>query len=295
MGNLLQTGIFFGETMSIPHPIPYQGSKRVLAEKIANHFPVGIHTLYEPFAGSAAITLYAASKDLAREFVIGEALAPMAELWKLIIEDPEVVALRYADLWEMQKEDEDAFLAIRADYNETRDPIKLLYLTVRCVKNAVRFSLDGRFSQSHDRRRKGTSPDSMRRRLLDASRLLKGRTCVFSGDYKDCIASATNSDLVYMDPPYEGISGKADRRYFNYVPRNQIITTLERLSSCEIPFIMSYDGISGDKSYADPLPALSGMTHHLLHAGTSAQATLSGRHQSTFESLYIFTPSQKIS
>ena len=37
----------------LPHPIPYQGSKRNLAPDILRYFPEQIDVLYEPFAGSA--------------------------------------------------------------------------------------------------------------------------------------------------------------------------------------------------------------------------------------------------
>jgi len=37
--------------MPIPHPIPYQGSKRQLAEKIASFIPSNIGRFIEPFAG----------------------------------------------------------------------------------------------------------------------------------------------------------------------------------------------------------------------------------------------------
>lgn len=35
----------------LPHPIPYQGSKRVLAPLIGHYVPDRIRTWYEPFAG----------------------------------------------------------------------------------------------------------------------------------------------------------------------------------------------------------------------------------------------------
>jgi DNA adenine methylase len=35
---------------SIPHPIPYQGSKRQLAPAVLRYFPAGVQTLFKPFA-----------------------------------------------------------------------------------------------------------------------------------------------------------------------------------------------------------------------------------------------------
>ena len=46
--------------MKLPHPIPYQGSKRNLADQILRLFPEQFESLIEPFAGSAAITIASA-------------------------------------------------------------------------------------------------------------------------------------------------------------------------------------------------------------------------------------------
>ena len=59
----------------MPHVIPYQGSKRLLApailgvlrEQLAGQ---RVRRLYEPFAGSAALTLAAAHANLADAFVV---------------------------------------------------------------------------------------------------------------------------------------------------------------------------------------------------------------------------------
>ncbi len=49
--------------MYVPQPIPYQGSKRYIAKVILAFFPKAVETLFEPFAGSAAVSL--AAGDLA--------------------------------------------------------------------------------------------------------------------------------------------------------------------------------------------------------------------------------------
>src|ERR1700675_3509646 len=83
----------------LPHPIPYQGSKRALAPLIAPYVPADIHTWFEPFAGSAAMTLWAASRDTAHRYVLAELLEPMGALWRAIIHHPHTTAARYDALW----------------------------------------------------------------------------------------------------------------------------------------------------------------------------------------------------
>ena len=41
----------------VPHPFPYQGSKRQLARQIVSCVPAQTKRLIEPFVGSGAITL----------------------------------------------------------------------------------------------------------------------------------------------------------------------------------------------------------------------------------------------
>ncbi len=51
-------------TGTVPHPIPYQGSKLNLAGEILRYFPNTFDILYEPFAGSAAIPIASAVNSL---------------------------------------------------------------------------------------------------------------------------------------------------------------------------------------------------------------------------------------
>lgn len=272
----------------IPHPIPYQGSKRRLANDICKYMPNTIHTLYEPFAGSAAITIYAARHNLASRFVIGDSLPSLIELWRHIVNRPEDAARRYEEIWNGQMSDgHDYFNKIRERFNSNYDPIDLLYLVARCVKNAVRFNQYGRMTQSVDKRRLGMRPDKMRTAITMVSSLLHGRVEFFSGDFCECIASATCRDLIYMDPPYQGTTYGQDKRYFAQVEREHLFSGLEQLNARNIPFLLSYDGMCGEVVYGEDLPEHLNVHRVLLNAGRSSQATLNGRVAMTVESLYL--------
>ena len=90
--------------MRVPHPIPYQGSKRNLASAILEYFPGDISAVIEPFAGSAAVTLAAAARDLAARFVINDRNEPLINLWRAIIDAPDRLARQYTALWEAQRD-----------------------------------------------------------------------------------------------------------------------------------------------------------------------------------------------
>lgn len=273
--------------MIAPHPIPYQGSKRRLAAAILRHAPPA-RRLVEPFAGSAAITLAAAARGLAGRFFIADRLAPLAALWRAILERPAATARRYERLWRGQERDPAGhFAAARDRFNRTGDPVLLLYLLARCVKNAVRFNADGGFNQAPDHRRRGMHPDRMRRHIERAAALLAGRAEVRAADFAEVLAGARAGDLVYLDPPYQGVSGGRDPRYVAGVDLPRLVAALHDLNRRHIRYLLSFDGRTGSKHYGAPLPGELRLHRVALAAGRSSQATLSGRVAHTEESLYL--------
>lgn len=272
----------------MPHPLPYQGSKRRLAPLIARHIPAHVQVWFEPFAGSAAMTLHAAQHALARRFVLGDSLDGIVELWNGIVGQPEQTASRYRAVWSGQTSgDADYFNRVRARYNRGRDPVDLLYLICRCVKNSVRFNSSGEFTQSVDRRRLGMHPDRMGAAILGASQLLRNRVEFRHGDWLHTSADATTRDFVYLDPPYLGTTIGRDKRYHRQLGQADLISGIAQLRARGVRFALSYDGSTGGRQYGPPLPEHLGLTRLLIEAGRSSQSTLVGRDERTVESLYL--------
>ena len=72
--------------MAVPHLVQYQGSKRIIAPEILQYFPTNVNRLIEPFAGTCAVSILAASRGLAKEFWINDINMPLVELMKCCIE-----------------------------------------------------------------------------------------------------------------------------------------------------------------------------------------------------------------
>jgi len=271
-----------------PHPIPYQGSKRLLAPFILEYFPRSPLRLIEPFAGAAAVSIAAALKGRVHSIVLNDINEPLMRLWSAIIERPEEAASAYARLWESQLgKPREYYDFVRTEFNRTHRPEHLLYLLARCVKASVRYNAEGEFNQSPDNRRLGMRPETMRWHIFAASHLLKGKTKVTIGDYLQSFDSARPQDLVYMDPPYQGVCLNRDPRYIKLLDFETFVSNLHKLNEHKISFILSYDGKSGATSYGKPLPASLDLVHIEIDAGRSSQATLLGRSHNTYESLYI--------
>ncbi|MBU4352874.1 MAG: Dam family site-specific DNA-(adenine-N6)-methyltransferase [Nanoarchaeota archaeon] len=274
--------------MKAPHPIPYQGSKRNLARYILPFFPQDIDVLFEPFAGSAAISIAAALHGKAARFHLNDINAPLIALWDEIINHPKRISEKYKHLWLEQQGDERKYYDfLRDEFNKSKRPDYLLYLLARCVKASVRYNANGEFNQSPDNRRLGRNPQQMTEDILAVSRLFAGKTTVTSQDYKEVLALSKTTDLVYMDPPYQGVSVTGDPRYFSGIDFDEFLQELKRLNQRNVPFILSYDGRTGQKSYGQNLPDELGMYRLEVDAGRSTQATLLGRDDVTYESVYL--------
>lgn len=274
--------------MKLPHPIPYQGSKRNLADQILRYFPDNFDRLIEPFAGSAAITIASAYYFKSNHFIINDINEPLTQLWDGIINNPKTIIKHYFDIWHGQHgNEEEYYYEIRDKFNDTKNPEYLLFLLAKCVKAAVRYNSQGGFNQSPDKRRLGRSPQMMRDDILRVSQLLKGKTEVFSTDYSNILDLATPNDLVYMDPPYQGTGLNGGFNYSGNIEFESFVVSLFELNHKNVPYILSFDGRTGDKTYGNPLPENLNLKKIEINAGRSSQATLLSRNEITYEVIYL--------
>ena len=274
--------------MKIPHPIPYQGSKRNLANDILRYFPESIDRFIEPFAGSAAMTIAASFYYKADKFIINDINKPLIDLLENIVNRPEIVVKNYYDIWSGQiGNEEEYYYQVRQEFNKTQNPNHLLFLLAKCVKAAVRYNSNGEFNQSPDKRRKGRRPENMRDDILGVSNLLKGKVEFQSKDYVEIINSAKTDDLVYLDPPYQGTAKNGGFRYLETLSYDNFVISLHELNKKNISYIISYDGRTGDKTYGENLPEKLELTKIEINAGRSSIATLHNRNEITYEALYL--------
>lgn len=273
---------------NIPQAFPYQGSKRKLAGLIVQCIPGNTELLLEPFAGSAAVSIAAAWLGRAKQFWLNDTHAALMGLWDRIIHDPEGLTADYARLWHAQHgREREYYDQIRSEFNSSHRPELLLYLLARCVKAAIRYNRNGGFNNSPDNRRKGMRPDTMARNIRLVSQILGPQTKTTAEDYTCVLKEARSTDLVYMDPPYQGVCRDRDCRYVKGVDYDGFVVQLERLNERDVPFIVSYDGRTGDKAYGKRLPEHLNLVHAEVLVGRSTQATLLGRDHETYESIYV--------
>ncbi|MBR5081724.1 MAG: DNA adenine methylase [Bacteroidales bacterium] len=277
---------------NVPHIVQYQGSKRILAPQILRFIPSKFKRLVEPFAGMAAITIAVARQNRADNYLVNDLNVPLVAILKSAIETPIELYSEYAKVWNEQFEypggSVEHFYKVREDFNHGQQtPANMLYLLARCVKGSVRYGNNGQFNQSPDKRRNGTSPQTLKANVMAISYYLKGKTTFISKDYREVLNEAKEGDVVYMDPPYQGVSNVRDNRYYSGIDFYDFVEAVDNLNCRGIDFLISYDGKCGNKQYGEDLPDELGLQKVMLNAGLSSQSLLLGKKEITYEALYV--------
>lgn len=285
---------------SAPHIVQYQGSKRILAPQILSYMPRKFGRLVEPFAGMAAITIAAARQNRADRYVVNDLNAALIRILQSAIENPSELVSAYSKIWgeqfEFKQGSVEHYYKVRDDFNRgNQSAANMLYLLARCVKGSVRYGSNGQFNQSPDKRRNGTSPKTLKLNVDAISYYLKGRTKFLSLDYRDVLDMTRPGDVIYMDPPYQGVSNTRDSRYFSGIEFDEFVKVIEKLNSRGVDFLISYDGRCGDKQYGEDLPQELNLQKVMLRAGLSSQSLLLGKKEVTYEALYISRGLQQFS
>ena len=275
-----------------PHIVQYQGSKRNLAPQILQYIPKRFNRLIEPFAGMAAITIAVAKQRRADHYLLNDLNEPLVNVLKECIKHPQRLIDDYTRVWSEQLTYQggsvEHFYKVRDDFNKgNQSAANMLYLLARCVKGSVRYSSSGQFNQSPDKRRMGTNPKNLARNVFLIASYLKDKSELSSVDYREVTRNARRGDVVYMDPPYQGVCSSRDCRYFSGIDFNDFVECVDDLNRRGIDFIISYDGTCGDKQYGIDLPEELGLRKIMLNAGLSSQSLLLGKKETTVEALYL--------
>ena len=264
----------------------------MLAPQILRYLPLRIERLIEPFAGMAAITIAVAQQQRASRYVVNDVNQPLIAILAEAIQTPERLISNYRTLWNRQFDfpggSVEHYYHVRNVFNEGEQTAEnMLYLLARCVKGSVRYGRNGKFNQSPDKRRNGTNPDTLADNVRRISVLLKDKTVFTTLDYREVLKTARKGDLVYMDPPYQGVSNVRDCRYLSGIGFTDFVQAVNELNCKGIDFVISYDGKCGDRTYGEELPDYLECQKIYLNAGLSSQSTLLGKKETTYEALYL--------
>lgn len=160
---------------------------------------------YEPFCGGAALALDLEHKNT----ILNDLNSELINMYRVIRDNPEELI---TELKRFQNSHNAEFYYHIRNLDRTdalskmSDVVKAartIYLNKTCFNGLYRVNSKGQFNSPIGRTSSGKTPDIVQEDLIrEISEFLK--TVQFhNGDYKDCVATAKNGDVVFFDPPYD--------------------------------------------------------------------------------------------
>lgn len=198
--------------MSFCKPVaPYlkwPGSKRKLVAEIATTIPADFHPrrLIEPFVGSGSLALALPVEKM----VLADINADLIAAHQQVIADPSGFVDRLSLLFVPDNNMAEAFLRMRAEFNESVDPARraelFVYLNRHCFNGLVRYSKAGYFNTPFG---KIARPRLPIQEIYEFSQRLHGASLRVA-DFRDIMEEAGDGDFVYCDPPYLPLTPSAN-------------------------------------------------------------------------------------
>lgn len=268
--------------------IKWSGSKRSQAEEILQYFPKEIDTYYEPFCGGCSMLKRLLSSDIkASKYICSDLNSDLISLWNKIKQNPREVSNHYTTLWEELNKDDDIerkkqlFNFVRDRLNREHNPLDFMFVMRTTTNGMPRYNGGGEFNNSFHVTRDGIKPVKLDEIIFHWSSLLNEnnvefRCCSYEGIHPK------EKDFAYLDPPYANTKGM----YYGGI---DLPTLFDWLRNCKSPYIMSFDGISGDVDSTYKVPEDVYDKHLYIKSGNSSFKRTIGKSNDSmvYESLYI--------
>jgi len=269
--------------------IKWTGSKRSQAESIITHFPQKINTYHEPFLGSGSMMRAVMESGIeVNEYRLSDINADLIRLWQDIQKNPGQLADGYEQLWlALNGQDDDKarkiayYNHVRERFNKERCTIDFLFLLRTCANGMPRYNSRGDFNTSFHITRNGIHPDTLRKLLVEWSRLLAERNVTFTAcSYED--TQSIEGDFLYLDPPYAATKGI----YYGCIDYDRFFRWMARQKGS---YALSFDGRCNEKDYTYQVPDSLYSQHIYVKSGNSSFRRVVGKSRDSivYESLYI--------
>jgi DNA adenine methylase len=226
--------------------IKWSGSKRYVAPELSKYI-FEKKRYIEPFVGGGSMLPFRQIRNAVASDVIPE----LIKLWKEIKNNPEQVAAEYQKRWDrLQNEGHQVFYEIRTNFNKTKNEFDFLFLTRTCVNGLIRYNAMGEFNNSIHKNRPGINPKSFREIVMKWNYFIRDVE-FHKYDYRKTLEDANKNDFIFLDPPYGGTKDRYKKTEFIL---NDFYNELERLNSRGASWILTFDGVAGNRDYDFHLP-----------------------------------------
>jgi len=301
--------------------IKWTGSKRKQAPEIVNNFPKEINTYYECFLGGGSVLHELLNRIYSGEIKCKKIICcdinpDLIGIWNMLKNNRQELFDYYVSQYnEIIRRGEEAkkitdvsaeiTKAMGTLYYENRDKmnslpvgckerIKLFYwITRTCFNGLIRYNPKGKFNASyHVAARNGVSPTELKKTFDAWGKVIDNVDIEFyCKNYDEVISNAKEGDVIYMDPPYENVTGMYFAGTFN---NKSMFDIIRNLTKNNVKVFMSYDGKSGSTDYtSDSVPSDLFVRHIYVNSGHSSFKKLKSKSVGTdnkamlYDSLYI--------
>jgi len=218
-------------------PINYMGNKFILLNDLIPLFDKTKQKFVDLFTGSGSVYMNIIS--IYNEIHINDIIPELIKIHGCFInknKDFLNAAIKYSK----KSLDKDYYSKLRDQFNNDRDPAKLLALIWSCNSNMMRFNKSFNFNQTHGKRCANKNTD---RKIIDLMNLdLSNVTKLTSNHFSEI---EVDSDcFVYLDPPYSN-TGAGYNAYWNKDDDRKLIEYIYNLIKHKISFGMS--GVLNEK------------------------------------------------
>lgn len=225
---------------TIVPPIKCQGIKTKLIPWVRAVIPKGFDGAWiEPFMGSGVVAFNIRPKKA----ILGDANPHLIAFYRAIstgdITPAKVRAFLKQEGAKLLESKGDHYYVVRERFNQHGDPMDFLFLNRSCFNGMIRFNRKGGFNVPFCRK-----PNRFAQALITkiSNQVQVVSDAMRAGDYEfhaqsftDTISRASESDLIYCDPPY--IDRHVD--YFNGWNKENEIQLEAALSEAPCNFILS--------------------------------------------------------
>lgn len=188
--------------------LKWAGGKRQLLQQIRKYLPKQIDTYYEPFVGGGAV-LFDLQPKVA---VINDVNVELINTYSVVRSDINSLVVTLS----RHRNERDYFYSLReldrsSDFYELSSierAARLIYLNKTCYNGLFRVNHRGQFNVPFGAYK---NPNIVNEKTLRAVHqyFSSNRIEFLNVDFNEAVSSANEGDFVYIDPPYDPVSGTA--------------------------------------------------------------------------------------
>lgn len=229
----------------IKSPLNYIGGKYRTLPQLLSFFPQKINTFVDLFAGGLNVGLnVAANRIIFNDH--NKYLVEMFTIFSKQSEEDTLAAIKERiNKYQLSLVNAGGYNKLRADYNDSRDPIDLFVLTCYAFNHQIRYNKKHEFNTPFGKERSSFNKN-IEKNLINFIRALKSKNIDFEcQDFnKFNFTRLFSADLVYCDPPYlitTGSYNDGKRGFKNWTKQEEreLLALLDGLHLQGIKFALS--------------------------------------------------------